>query len=31
MGIVSGADGRLNPNAPILRAEVCSLLARLVY
>jgi hypothetical protein len=31
MGVVSGANGRLNPNNPVLRAEVCSLIARLVY
>jgi hypothetical protein len=31
MGIVSGSDGRLNPNHPIRRAEVCSILARLCY
>jgi exopolysaccharide biosynthesis protein len=31
MGVVSGADGKLNPGNPIRRAEVCSLLSRLVY
>jgi hypothetical protein len=31
MGVVSGAEGRLNPNHPIRRAEVCSLLSRLFY
>jgi hypothetical protein len=31
IGVVSGADGRINPNDPIKRSEVCSLFCRFFY
>lgn len=31
MGVVQGSGGRINPNDPVLRSEVCALFTRLMY